>query len=505
MLIRQGQKPLFIFEMANNHQGSFKHALKIVKEFYGVSKKFKDFDFGFKFQYRDIDTFIHPDYKKRYDLKYVKRFSKAQLAKNEFQKLKNETKKLGFVTICTPFDENSVDLIEKHNFDIIKIGSCSFTDWPLLERIVKTDKPIIASVGGTSLENIDKVVSFLTHRKKNFILMHCVGQYPTLRGNLQLNQIDLLKQRYQGINIGYSTHEEPNNFQSIQIAIAKGVTIFEKHVGIRAEGIELNNYSITPEQANQWLSSAKEAFDICGTINERMEFSEKELADIRQFQRGVFIKKRMNKNQKLNLSDVFFAWPNIAKQLVANDMSKYMDYQLKREINKNEPILSSDVKKINVREKVYKIIVETRKLLEKAKIILPDQLDIEISHHYGVDNFYKHGAVIINCVNRDYCKKLIVLFPKQSHPSHFHKKKEETFQVLYGDMRIALAGQKRDCKPGDIVLVERGVKHNFSTEKGVIFEEISTTHFKNDSFYDDEKIKKNEYRKTSLTYWLNID
>ena len=45
--------------------------------------------------------------------------------------MKSSTMVLSYVM---PFDENSVDLIEEHNFDIIKIGSCSFTDWPLLEK-----------------------------------------------------------------------------------------------------------------------------------------------------------------------------------------------------------------------------------------------------------------------------------------------------------------------------------------------------------------------------------
>jgi N-acetylneuraminate synthase len=67
---------------------------------------------------------------------------------------------LGFLSICTPFDEKSVDLIDQQKFNIIKIASCSFTDWPLLERVVRSDKPIIASTAGASLEEIDKVVSF---------------------------------------------------------------------------------------------------------------------------------------------------------------------------------------------------------------------------------------------------------------------------------------------------------------------------------------------------------
>ncbi|MEK7658926.1 MAG: N-acetylneuraminate synthase family protein [Patescibacteria group bacterium] len=497
-------RPLFIFEMANNHQGNVEHGLKIIREIYEVSKNFP-FNFAFKLQARDIPTFIHQDYQNRTDLKYVKRFSETKLNEEQFKALKDEIEKLGFISICTPFDENSVDLIEKLNFDIIKIASCSFTDWPLLEKITATNKPIIASTAGAPLEHIDKAVSFFSHREKRLTLMHCIGEYPTAVENLQLNQLDLILKRYPGIEVGYSTHESPDNFDSIKIAIAKGATVLEKHVGVKAEGIELNAYSAVPEQVKNWLNSAKQAFDTCGVLNERHSFSEKELADLKQFKRGVFAKQKIQSGQKIDLSNVFFAWPNIENQLLANDMSKYADYTAQKDINEKDPIIVSDLKQANTREKTYEIITQMRKFLEEAKIALPNRLEIEISHHYGIDDFYNHGAVIITCVNREYCKKLIVLFPNQSHPMHMHKQKEETFQILYGDLAINLDGIEKEYKPGDIILVQRGAKHDFKTKNGAILEEISTTHFKNDSFYDDEKIAENENRKTKLTHWLNID
>ncbi|MEK7665088.1 MAG: N-acetylneuraminate synthase family protein [Patescibacteria group bacterium] len=498
------QRPLFIFEMANNHQGNIEHGLRIIREIYEVSKEFP-YNFAFKLQARDIPTFIHPDFQNRTDLKYVKRFLETKLTEEQFKILKDEIDKLGFISICTPFDEKSVDLIERLNFDIIKIASCSFTDWPLLERIVKTEKPIIASTSGVPLEGIDRVVSFLSHREKKFTLMHCVGEYPTLLKSLQLNQIDLLKKRYPEVEIGYSTHEAPDNFDSIKMAIAKGVTVFEKHVGVKAPEIELNAYSAAPEQVKNWLASAKNAFESCGVSGKRAEFSEKEMADLKQFRRGVFAKQIIQSGQKIDSVNVFFAWPSQENQLLANNMSKYADYASQKDINEKEPIMISDIKQSNKREKVYKIVAQTRKLLEEAKIALPDKLEIEISHHYGIDDFYNHGAVIITCVNREYCKKLIVLFPGQSHPSHLHKQKEETFQILYGDLAISLDGQEKEYKPGEVILVQRGVKHDFKTKTGAILEEVSTTHFKSDSFYEDEKITENKDRKTKLTHWLNID
>ena len=96
--------------------------------------------------------------------------------------------------------------------------------------------------------------------------------------------------------------------------------------------------------------------------------------------------------------------------------------------------------------------------------------------------------VIIDVINREYCKKLIIQLPRQKHPYHFHKKKEETFQILHGDLEIQKNGDPTYLKEGDIFLVEPGAWHKFSTLDGVIFEEISTTHYNNDSFYQDEYI-----------------
>ena len=159
----------------------------------------------------------------------------------------------------------------KWHFDIIKIASCSFTDWPLLERIVQTDKPIIASTAGATLDEIDKVVSFFQNRQKRFALMHCVGEYPTKPDTLNLNQIDLLKQRYPGVTVGYSTHEEPDNMESIQIAMGKGASIFEKHVAVETEAFKKNEYSATPCQITRWLQSADRAYRMGGVVGTEIE------------------------------------------------------------------------------------------------------------------------------------------------------------------------------------------------------------------------------------------
>ncbi len=68
-------KPLVIFEMANNHMGEVAHGQAVIEAFARAVDTYRDdFDFGFKLQYRDLDSFVHPAAKGRADIKYVKRF-----------------------------------------------------------------------------------------------------------------------------------------------------------------------------------------------------------------------------------------------------------------------------------------------------------------------------------------------------------------------------------------------------------------------------------------------
>lgn len=502
--VEKEPSPLFIFEMANNHMGDVEHGLNIIRSIGEIIKGFSalGWNFAFKFQYRDLDTFIHPDYKSRMDIKYIRRFTETRLTDNELITLKEEAENLGFMTICTPFDEKSVEKVVVHGYDIIKIASASFGDWPLIEKIVQYDKPIIASTGGVKLEDIDKVVSFLQHRNKKFAIMHCVGQYPTPEDQLQFNQITLLRERYPEVAVGFSTHEAPDNFEAVKIAVPKGAGIFEKHVGIKNEKYSLNAYSATPEQARGWLNSAGRAYKMCGVSGKRHEFAATELADIRQFQRGVFAMGDIKTGERVEVKNTFFSFPNQTGQILANEMSKYSILTALKDFKKGEAIMTSDVSKLDARGKVYEAVEKVNKLLRQANIPFSNKWDFELSHHYGLEKFYEVGASIASCINREYCKKLIVVLPGQQHPSHFHKIKEETFNVLYGDITFNLDNKPVECKAGDIVVVERGVCHSFVSKNGCVFEEVSTTHIPGDSYYEDENILKNKNRKTNLTYWV---
>ena len=240
------ERPLFIFELANNHQGSVGHGKRIISALREISLPYAGrYRFAVKFQYRDLDAFIHPAAKGRADVRNVKRFEDTRLSRDQFAELLASARGHGFLAVCTPFDEISAARVGEEGYDFIKIASCSFDDWPLLEAAAATRLPAIASAAGSGMDAVRKVASFFSHRRIPFVLMHCVGEYPTPDDRLRMNQIDLFRREFPGLVVGFSTHEAPGSLDPVKLAVAKGARVFEKHVGLPAAGAGLNAYSRT--------------------------------------------------------------------------------------------------------------------------------------------------------------------------------------------------------------------------------------------------------------------
>lgn len=494
---------LFIYDLANNHQGDLKHGLNIIKAIGQVNKK-AGARGALKFQFRQLETFIHPAYRDKKNIDHIPRFMSTALSRSDYEILIDEVRRQGMITICTPFDEGSVDMILQLGIQVIKVASCSATDRPLLEKISETAKPVVVSTAGLSINKIDRLVSFLEHRGISFALMHCVAIYPTPEEKLNLNQISLLKERYPHITIGFSTHEMPDNFNVIRIAYAKGARLFERHVGLNTEKYKLNAYSSTPQLIEKWIQAYQETVSICGG-QERAPASPQEKNSLRSLMRGVFAGKDIKKGDVLKYDDVFFAMPLQDGQLKSGNWCEGIIAD--RDYSRNEP-LSEHLADLGVPkdELIYQIMLQVKGMLNKARIFIGKNSSIEISHHYGLERFREFGCVIIDCINRAYCKKLIVQLPRQKHPYHYHSKKEETFQLLYGDLEVELDGHRTNLQVGDIFLVPVNAWHKFHTLDGAVFEEVSTTHYDNDSFYEDERISTlpRDVRKTSIPNWESV-
>ncbi|MDO4965146.1 MAG: N-acetylneuraminate synthase family protein [Lachnospiraceae bacterium] len=492
---------LIIFEMANSHQGSVEHGINIIKAMGKIARKY-NVKAAVKLQYRELDSFIHPDFKDRTDVKHIPRFMSTRLNYEQFSELVNAVREEGMITMSTPFDEAGVDWCMDQGLDIIKVASCSSLDWPLLTKLAKTKKPLIISTGGKTIEDIDKIYNFFSHKNCDFSFLHCIAEYPAPLDGIQLDFIDKMNKRYPDITIGYSGHEDPDNNMVAMMAIAKGSKILERHVGLPTETITLNAYSMNPEQADKWVESIVTARQMCALKKEGKKYvSQAEIDSLRSLMRGVYAKRDITEGQMLTFDDVFFAMPCGENQMTSGDFKEgkifaTKSYKANEEIKEKAPITGIGI--------VRTAIHDAKGMLYEAGIALGNDFEVELSHHYGLTHFRQQGAIIINIINREYCKKYIIVLPGQKHPMHAHRVKEETFQLLYGDLEVQIEGQEsRIMKPGDMQTVLRGEFHAFSSVNGGIFEEVSTQHMKSDSYYKDPQIASQDpmERKTYLKKW----
>jgi sialic acid synthase SpsE len=228
---------LLIFEMANNHGGSVAKGIQIINEFSRFLEKFPQFEYAFKFQYRDLQSLIHPDADEEHP--YVKRFRETNLELRDRHKLKRHAKDLGFKTIFTPFDELSVHDGYDHDFDMLKIGSPCMYDPNLLTEIHfgwHSNRPVIMSVGGASEQEIDWAIYTLA--REDIILLHCMSEYPNRYVNQ--GQIGWLMQNYPNNTIGFSSHQDPEEYIYLPYA-----EVYEFHVCTEPTP---NKYSLNAEQ-----------------------------------------------------------------------------------------------------------------------------------------------------------------------------------------------------------------------------------------------------------------
>jgi N-acetylneuraminate synthase len=471
----------YIFEMANNHQGSVEHAKKIIDDFADLAKR-KNLNAGVKLQFRNLDTFIHPDYKNS-DLKYVKRFNDTRLSKTEFKEIIDYIHFKGLTSISTPFDNESLPLFDELGVEVLKIASCSSDDWPLLEKASRINRKIIISTGGATIKHLNKVYSLFKKRGRDFAFLHCIAEYPTPPENAFLNRIKKLKEEFPDIEIGYSTHESPKNKSVIPYAIAMGATIVEKHIGKTTDTISLNDYSCTANQMEEVINEIEFMEN-----SSQGEFSISPALE--QLKRGMYLKYDMKAGDQVLEQDLYYAMPLQEGCLNASSIYDIVGKTLLIDIKKDQPIKLEYVKDIEKEALIEGIKQDIMPLLNKAGVTVTHKDDVELSCHFGLDKYRETGALIVSKINRTYCKKIIAMLPNQNHPTHRHLQKEECFELLEGDCILTLNGRDIPLKKGMPILINREVNHSFRSKNGCIIEEVSTTHIKGDSIYDDPAISK---------------
>jgi len=332
---------LFMLELANNHLGSLERGLKIVAEFAQVVR-FNNVRATIKLQFRDVDSFIHKDFVDRKDLRYVKKTLETRLTDEDLATLVRAIRQAGFTATATPFDERSVDLCVELGIPILKLASSDLNDWVLIEKIAKTKKPVVVSTGGSSLKDVDDIVTFFANRNIPLGINHCVSLYPTEDSELELNQIDFLRNRYPDNTIGFSSHEYSNWSNSMFIAYAKGARMFERHIDIQTDGVKVSPYCSLPHQVDEWFRTFHKAKEMCGAPGTQKRIPpKKEIEYLDALVRGVYAKADLPEGHCLMDDDVYLAIPLQKGQLSCRELMR--GEMLLKSVPKDAPIKIDDI------------------------------------------------------------------------------------------------------------------------------------------------------------------
>lgn len=336
---------LFVLEIANNHWGSIDRGIKIIEQFSQVVR-FNNVKAALKLQFRDVDNFIHKDFKDRSDIRYIKKTLDTKMSKAEYKILIEAIKENGCIPMATPFDEASVDLCEELDLPLIKIASSDLNDWPLIERIAKTKKPVIVSTGGASIKDMDDFVKFFNNRNIPISINHCVSLYPSEDNELELNQIDFLKNRYPDIVIGFSSHEYHDWRNSILIAYAKGARTFERHIDIDDGGIAVSPYCTSPENLDIWFKAFNKAKEMCGAPGTaKRNPPEREIKYLDALVRGVYARHDLPKGYVMDHNtfddDFYMAIPLQKGQLSCREVKN--GEMLENAVQADKAIMIDDI------------------------------------------------------------------------------------------------------------------------------------------------------------------
>lgn len=322
MIDRDIFEDLFVLEIANNHWGRSERGLKIINTFAQVVR-FNNIRAALKLQFRHVNTFIHKDFRDRADIRYIKKTMDTRMTDDEFASLVKSVRQASCIPMATPFDERSVDFCCEIGIPIIKIASSDLNDWMLIEKIAKTKKPVIVSTGGSSLKDLDDLVTFFQNRNIPLAINHCVSLYPCEDRDLEMNQIDYLRQRYPHHTIGFSTHEYSDWTSSMLIAYAKGARTFERHIDIEADGIPVSPYCSLPHQVDTWFRSFHKAKEMCGAAGTQKRMPPRnEVEYLDSLVRGVYAKTDLPEGHVLTDDDVYLAIPLQQGQISCRELMR---------------------------------------------------------------------------------------------------------------------------------------------------------------------------------------
>jgi sialic acid synthase SpsE/protoporphyrinogen oxidase len=185
----------------------------------------------------------------------------------------------------TPFDLDSLEMLEKLDVPAYKIASMDVVNLPLIRAVALKMKPIIISTGMSTLGDIEEAVNTVMEAgNPNLILLHCVSSYPASAAETNLRMIPRLSESFQVVS-GFSDHF-PEGFL-VPPAVALGARVIEKHITLNRlmKGPD-HIFSLEPPELKTLVEQTRDTFSAIGSGIKAI--SPSEYRSIQRLRRTVF-------------------------------------------------------------------------------------------------------------------------------------------------------------------------------------------------------------------------
>lgn len=246
-----------IAEAGVNHNGSFALACRLVEEAKNAGADCIKFQ-TFKAEKLVSHSAKKAEYQKKTtgDSSQQDMLKQLELSFEEFVKLKDYCDEVGIAFLSTPFDFDSLAFLNTMDMPFWKIPSGEVTNYPYLEALAKTGKPIVMSTGMCTMEEIGEAVAVLkAHGARDIKLLHCNTEYPTPFEDVNLRAMAHIEREF-GVEVGYSDHTK--GIEVPIAAAAMGAAIIEKHFTLdkNMEGPD-HKASLEPAELAQMVSAIR--------------------------------------------------------------------------------------------------------------------------------------------------------------------------------------------------------------------------------------------------------
>lgn len=254
----EGQPCFVIAEAGVNHNGRIDTAIELVEV---AARAGAD---AVKFQTFIAEDMISADAPKaEYQMKttppgesQMDMLKSLELSFADFEKIKAHCDATGIVFLSTPFDFQSVDLLNSLNVPAFKVSSGDLTNHPLLDYVARKNKPVILSTGMSDLNEVEEAVSVIRDTgNQRVVVLHCVTNYPADPVDVNLQAMQTMAATLR-VPVGYSDHT--TGIEIALAAVALGACIIEKHFTLdrNLPGPD-HRASLEPEELEQLIRGAR--------------------------------------------------------------------------------------------------------------------------------------------------------------------------------------------------------------------------------------------------------